>query len=103
MTADVGAPYGLQANAALVDELKRTIEALPLEMNAVSSVAPRLAALDAPSFAVLLKDLARDNHAFRLTPKTSPKVHGLYARCLGPHRLYGDRVSGSCVVALPMK
>ncbi len=34
-------------------------------MNAVSSVAPRLAALDAPSFAVLLKDLARDNHAFR--------------------------------------
>ena len=56
---------GLQANAAIVDELKRTIEALPLEMNAVSSVAPRLAALDAPSFAVLLKYLARDNHAFR--------------------------------------
>ena len=54
-----------QLNAAIVDELKRTIEALPLETNAVSSVAPRLAALNAPAFAALLKDLARDNHAFR--------------------------------------
>ena len=54
-----------QLNPAVVEELKRSIEALPLETNAVTSVAPRLSALDAPAFGMLLKELARDNHAFR--------------------------------------
>lgn len=49
----------------LFDDMKRTVEALPLETNAVTSVAARLPSLDAPAFAVLLRELARDNHAFR--------------------------------------
>ena len=55
----------LQVDPAIVEGMKRSIEALPLETNAVSSVASRLGSLDAPAFAQLLKELARDNHAFR--------------------------------------
>jgi hypothetical protein len=50
------------ANAA---ELKRIIEGLPLETSAVAAVEWRLGQLDPPSFAALLTELARDNHAFR--------------------------------------
>lgn len=50
---------------AVVEELKRIVVALPLETNAVSSVASRLSSLHAPAFAMLLKELACDNHAFR--------------------------------------
>ena len=52
------------ANAA---ELKRIIEGLPLETSAVAAVEWRLVQLDPPSFAALLTELARDNHAFRYT------------------------------------
>ena len=95
---------GSQANAALVDELKRTIEALPLEMNAVSRVAPRLAALDAPSFAVLLKDLARENHAFRLVRPNNQLTEALGSnRHTRPRRLHGDRLFSGCVTACASK
>lgn len=55
----------MQVNPAFLEEMKRGIETLPLETNAVTSVGARLGALDAPAFAALLKELARDNHAFR--------------------------------------
>lgn len=55
-----------------VAELKRIIEALPLEKSAVSVVAPRLAAFDPPQFAALLRELARDNHAFRCALTLAP-------------------------------
>jgi hypothetical protein len=67
------------ANAA---ELKRIIEGLPLETSAVAAVEWRLVQLDPPSFAALLTELARDNHAFRcaalIHPATVPvNVHGV--------------------------
>ena len=52
-------------NPVFFEELKRGIEMLPLETNALTSVAAHLGSLDAPGFAALLKELARDNHAFR--------------------------------------
>jgi hypothetical protein len=54
-----------QHSALSVAELKRVIEALPLEKNAVAIVAPRLVAFSPPDFCALLRELARDNHAFR--------------------------------------
>ena len=57
---------------AFVEDIKRSVVSLPLETNAVTSVAARLSSLDAPAFAMLLKELARDNHAFRQYP-----MHGL--------------------------
>ena len=65
------------------EELKRAIEILPLETNAVTSMAAHLGSLDTPAFTALLKELARDNHAFRYgahlsTPcegATSPSQH----------------------------
>lgn len=78
----------LQVNPAFLEEMKRGIEMLPLETNAVTSVGAHLGALDAPAFAALLKDLARDNHAFRydhylaLRLLQSIKFHRLHLRLL---------------------
>lgn len=55
----------MQVNPKFLEEMKRGIETLPLETNAVTSVGAHLGALDAPAFAALLKELARDNQAFR--------------------------------------
>lgn len=50
---------------ARIGNLKLVIESLPLETSAVTTAAPHLSSLSGVQFAVLLKELASDNHAFR--------------------------------------
>ena len=56
----------LQAASNLaVMELKRTIEALPLEKPVAPAIAAKLALLDVNEFNLLLRELAREQQAYR--------------------------------------
>ena len=62
----------LQAASNLaVMELKRTIEALPLEKPVAPAIAAKLALLDVNEFNLLLRELAREQQAYRCVPITS--------------------------------
>ena len=62
----------LQAASNLaVMELKRTIEALPLEKPVAPAIAAKLALLDVNEFNLLLRELAREQQAYRCISVTS--------------------------------
>ena len=73
--------FDIPKEGVSVTELKRVIEMLPLETSAVNAVAPRLAMLDPKQFAVLLTELARDNHAFRSTSISEHQILPSFAIC----------------------